>query len=122
MLADVSLLNDIQKAATNPKTSVADLLRLCQILAARLRHDRFRAWVSHELNGYESTDGLPTYRGPMRGELKANIIGFTARASDVAVPHTNIPAEVRDEVLTLNFLQGVGELAEMVAHAQRTDN
>jgi len=50
----MSLLTEIQAAATDPSHSTADLLRKCQILAFRLRHEPFKQWVGHELSGARS--------------------------------------------------------------------
>jgi hypothetical protein len=115
----MSLLTDIQNAALDPKTSVSDLLRRCQILAVRLRHEPFKAWVGHELNGYPDSTELPSYRGPFQGELKANIVGVQGLWKNVSVPASNIPAEVRAEVHALRFFDGVAELASMVEEATR---
>ena len=58
----MSLLQDIQAAAINPETDVTDLLRMCMILAARLKNEDLRKWVSQELNGYKPPADLPSYR------------------------------------------------------------
>ena len=50
-MASTSLLQEIQTAATDPALSLSDMLRKCQILAFRLRHEPFKALASHELNG-----------------------------------------------------------------------
>lgn len=115
----MSLLSDIQTSALDPKTSVADLLRRCQILAVRLRHEPFKAWVSHELSGYPNSSELPSYRGPFQAELKANLVGIQGLWKDVSVPTSHIPASYRDEVLALRFYDGVGELASMLDDAKR---
>ncbi len=58
----MSLLTDIERAATTSTEPLADLLRRCKVLAARLRHAEFADWASHELNGYEKNATLPSYR------------------------------------------------------------
>jgi len=58
----MSLLRDIQNAAINSDTEISELLRKCQVLAARLGNDDFKTWVDAELNGYKSVDDLPQYR------------------------------------------------------------
>ena len=66
----MTLLRDIQAAATDPKVSVSTLLLKAKILAARLKDPEFESWVNHELNGYED-EQVPTYR----------ILTVTAKAS-----------------------------------------
>jgi hypothetical protein len=50
-LAEMTLLRDIQDAATGTDVPVATLLRKAQILAARLDHAPLREWASQELDG-----------------------------------------------------------------------
>jgi hypothetical protein len=54
--------------------------------------------------------------------VKANLIGFRGQANNVSVPLSNLPDFMRDTVQNINFLQGVGELAEMIKHSERTNN
>ncbi len=117
----VSLLDEIQATAVDSTHPLSDLLRKCQVLAARLRHQPFKEWVSHELNGYPDETPLPRYRGPFQGEVKADLLGFMgASAKNVGVPLTNIPEEIREEFRSLNFYQGVGMLESLIADANRT--
>ena len=116
----VALLDEIQIAATDPAHSLSDLLRKCQILAFRLRHEPFKDWVSYELNGYPDDATLPDYRGSLRGEIKADLAGAFGRgAKNVSVPLTNFPAEVRDRATQFKFYQGVAVLESLVADARR---
>lgn len=116
----MDLLAEIQAAAVDAAHPLSDLLRKCQILAARLRHEPFKLWVRHELNGYPDDVTLPTYRGPFRGEMKADLAGFMgASARNVGVPMTNIPEEVREEARSMRFYQGVGMLESLIADANR---
>jgi AbiTii len=120
IMATVSLLDEIQASATNSAVPLSDMLRKCQILASRLRHEPFKQWVSHELNGYPDDAELPTYRGPFQGELKADTSGpFGSGVRNVGVPESSIPAEVRDSAREIAFCQGVGTLESMIADAQR---
>ena len=117
----VSLLDEIQVAATDPSHSLSDLLRKCQILAFRLRHEPFKDWVSHELNGYPDDASLPNYRGSLRGEVKAELVGAFGRAArNVSVPLTHFPEEFRDQATEFNFYQGVAMLEGLIADARRT--
>lgn len=58
----MSLLREIQNAATGSEVSISDLLRKCKVLASRLKHEKFKEWVDNELNGYPNKDSLPKYR------------------------------------------------------------
>ena len=68
----MSLLREIQEAATGNDVPLAVLLRKCRILAQRLGNDEFRSWVNWELNGYPNEGLLPPYRkesAEVRGEF-----------------------------------------------------
>jgi hypothetical protein len=117
----MSLLTEIQAAATDPTHSTADMLRKCQILAHRLRHDPFKEWVAHELTGYPTDESLPDYRGAIVGEVKADLLGFMgASAKNVGVPLTNLPEDYRERMAQFKFFQGVAMLEGIVADAART--
>jgi len=58
----MTLLRDIQTDATDPDISISTLLRKAKILAARLQNLEFENWVNRELDGYENSKDLPSYR------------------------------------------------------------
>jgi len=58
----MTLLREIQTGATDSGVDISTLLRKAKILAARLRNPEFEYWVDHELNGYDDTKNLPSYR------------------------------------------------------------
>ncbi len=45
----MSLLRQIQNATIDPKFQLADILRMCKILAARLDHKAFNEWINQEV-------------------------------------------------------------------------
>jgi hypothetical protein len=117
----MSLLTEIQAAATDPSQSTADLLRKCQILAFRLRHEPFKQWVSHELNGYPDEATLPTYRGPFQADIKADTHGaFGSGVRNVGVPDWSFPADYREKAKQMAFYQGVGTLESLIEQRRLT--
>lgn len=56
------LLNDIINLATDSKQPITDLLRKCIVLGYQLKNERLKTWATKELNGYDITDELPSYR------------------------------------------------------------
>jgi hypothetical protein len=57
------LLDEIIALATDMKQPLTLILRKCLILGYQLRNDRLKAWANQELNGYNSPEDLPKYRG-----------------------------------------------------------
>jgi hypothetical protein len=58
----MTLLREIQAAATDGDVGISTVLRKAKILGARLRNPEFESWVDRELNGYEEGSTLPAYR------------------------------------------------------------
>lgn len=49
-----------------------------------------------------------------------DVRGFGGGYNNIGVPTTNIPEDVREKALTMNFYQGVGVLESLIADAQRS--
>jgi len=58
----MTLLQEIQQAATDSQVDISTVLRKAKILAARLQNPEFESWVDRELNGYSGCSTLPSYR------------------------------------------------------------
>lgn len=67
-----SIIQDLQIEATNPNSSVSDILRKAKIVAVKLDLKEFGDWIEKELNGYSvlHNEDLPKYR-VVTGEAKA---------------------------------------------------
>ena len=72
---EMTLLREIQVAATDGQVGVSTVLRKAKILAARLHNQDFEDWVNRELNGYDDSTNLPPYR----------VIPITAKEADTAL-------------------------------------
>lgn len=72
MKVKVSIIQQLQEEAINPRISVSDLLRKSKLVAVKLDLKDFLDWIEKELNGYRIEPGreLPAYRF-VAGELKA---------------------------------------------------
>lgn len=58
----MTLLREIQLAATDSNIDIPTVLRKAKILAARLQSSEFEDWVNRELNGCSDASDLPPYR------------------------------------------------------------
>jgi hypothetical protein len=114
----MTLLQQIQEAAIDPKHPLADLLRKCLILSYRLKHLPFREWVERELDGYPKGADLPPYRravGDIHAALSGPLQGYVA---DVPVPMSQLPEDHRDLLRNFDFGQGVAELEALAGGAK----
>jgi hypothetical protein len=112
-------LQEIQAAAVDSSHPTSDLLRKCQILASRLRHDGFKQWVANELGGYTDRESLPPYRANLRGQVKAQLSGpFGSGANNVDVPVSLLPKGFREDAERFDFFQGVATLETLIVDAR----
>ncbi|MDZ5647366.1 hypothetical protein [Nitrospirillum sp. BR 11828] len=65
-----SLVIQLQAAAMNSETLIADLLRMAKTVSVKLDLADVREWIDHEMNGYPDFNNLPEYRR-LVGTLKA---------------------------------------------------
>ena len=108
------LLKEIQNATTDSNMSIADLLRKCRILAFHLRHEEFKTWVDHELNGYPSKDNLPDYR-ILDVESVGNFIGaFWSQYNNAPIPTTVIPKEHRHSIEKYHMTDPISSIETLV--------
>jgi len=64
------LVLELQRECLAPGVSVADLLRKALVVARKLGVKDLQSWIENELNGYDATITVPSYR-ITSGELKA---------------------------------------------------
>ena len=110
----MSLLHEIRDAAVDGHTSLAVVLRKCMVLAARLGHAGFKAWVDDELNGYAPDAEVPSYR---RAEGISSIGTFAGplgeQINNVPLALGPIPEQIRDQYSSATFREGVAMLEDM---------
>ena len=76
----MKLLDDIIELASDDKEPIGNLLRKCLVLERQLKHEKFRAWLDAELDGYDrdKPDDFPEYR-VFNCVNKGDFYGITVR-------------------------------------------
>lgn len=119
----MSLLREIQNAATDTNSNLATVLRKCRILAARLHHEPFKEWLDKELNGYAyETEAdrqmIPSYRVLHGVQSRGHFSGyFGSGLKNGVIPPSCIPEEWRDNLTTQYLAQGVSAYEELVKNS-----
>src|SRR6185312_6987548 len=109
-----SLLREIQSDATDSGASLEALLRKCLVLASRLKHEKLREWVNHELNGYRDGAELPDYRithGLCMGHFSG---AFGSGLKNAPIPAQNIPEEFREFLTTVKMHEGIAGIEQLI--------
>lgn len=104
-----SPVHELQLAAKSNSTSIAELLRMCKIVAVKLRLSRVDDWVEQELNGYEDASSLPSYR------KLACRIRVKNPVTQAFMPVTILDPEMADHFSRARVVQSVASLQEFLA-------
>ena len=120
----MTLLEDIQHSAIDGKSDLAELLRKCKLLAARLRSKPLEDWLIWESNGYPDNVTVPEYRiwpletfGNFSGPggvqtLPVHLTGLTLFSDDVKQQYDRY--QCRESVATIESILNSNGLSKNV--------
>lgn len=112
----MSLLREIQADAIDSGVSIADLLRKCMLLAARLGNEDFKTWVNQELNGYSAKEALPKYRIIDTISFGQFTDGFRCYPK-LSIPFSYIPEEYHEIIGTHYFTDPISSLDHLIENS-----
>lgn len=113
----MSLLHQIQTAATDSTVDITVVLRKAKILAAHLRNPDFSSWVEFELNGYPNVASLPPYR-VLRTRAHRHFIGaFGRELRNAEIMESILPEDLRHWATTAYMFDSAALYASLVAGA-----
>jgi hypothetical protein len=114
------LLSDIEEGLLANKP-IADVLRMVIILGGKSGSAELRDWATKELNGYGSSDELPSYRIVAAPILLDGATPY-AVVSRQSVAPSELPDFAQDHIHEeVSFRQGVGELDAMARQEHNQD-
>ncbi len=106
----MSLLDDIQTAATDANSDLGTLLRKCKVLAAHLGSVPLENWLLWESNGYPPDVEVPGYR-IWSLELKGHFEGpYGSGLRNAHIPLGCIPEEVRKDYESYKCRQSIASI------------
>lgn len=117
----MSLLRQIQDATIDPTFRLADILRMCKILAARLDNLAFKEWINQELNGYvKNQENLPNYRIFKDLNCRGDFYGaYGSYHKKAIIPLIALPKEFRNIASTKCVVESVSSLENTIEQANR---
>lgn len=119
----MTLLEDIQQSAIDGKSDLAELLRKCKLLAARLGSKPLEDWLIWESNGYPDESPVPEYRiWPL--DVLAHFAGpFGSGIKNAHIPIdalTFIPEETKESYRRYKVRQSVAVIEATVRDTEST--
>src|SRR5688572_10456845 len=108
----MSLLEDIQTAAVDSSTPIADLLRRCTLLAARLQNLELETWAAAELDGY-ATLSVPDYRA--LGAYAHGVLDFGVARQTIIIPSLLLPDSWKQRADRVTLTQPIAAIEKMAA-------
>src|SRR5262249_7347040 len=115
----MSLLREIQAAATDQSTNIGTLLRKCKILAARLGNEEFKQWIDNELNGYKTIEELPEYRIIETSSYGDFVGGYGMQASSLPIPPASLPEDLRERITKCYLMDAISAYESLIDGDER---
>lgn len=116
----MSLLRDIQSAATASDKPVSEVLRMCAVLAKRLGHEPLAQWVKLELDGYPDVELVPDYRTHPVQVLSQQVGPMAHEIGNVPVPQSAVPEEFRENIFNVRLGEGAAKLESFADTDQKS--
>lgn len=113
----MGLIQDAIADARDRSVETADLLRTCQVVAFRLKHQALKEWVNHELSGYPVDEELPSYRVLDGLRLKGTFVNAARWMKGVDVPLGAIPEAYHESATRTHLRAPVAELEGLVRNS-----
>jgi len=104
------IINDL--ASENIR--LVNILRKINILTFKIKNEKLKIWVNHELNGYSGSDELPAYR-IIPCEVKGNLVQSNIRgiitANNRRIPVELLGQDIIDyQLYKVDVRQGIAEI------------
>ena len=107
------IINDLANSSITLETG----LKRAKLLLHKLGDEKLNTWVNSELVGYSDSDELPTYRvisGRLMGSYLKGTVSKYFSVKNVSLPIGNAPDDIKKEVLSVKFFDGVAGLKALI--------
>jgi len=95
---------------SDPAVALPDALRRLLVVARRISADDLAAWLSGELNGYETEATLPAYRIASQLPIRLRFDGMFGRTASLTVTGSELPNEISSFLDAMGFREPAAEL------------
>jgi hypothetical protein len=104
-----ALVPQFQEELAFGQKKASELLRIAQLISAKLRLDDILQWINHELNGYPNGTAVPEYRHFEGGSLQIlnplkgwnHVAGHRTFSEDVRQPVTELEVLAKEDFIVM---------------------
>jgi hypothetical protein len=97
-------------ALSDPDVSIADAMRRLLVVARRIGATDLSDWIRQELEGYESREGTPDYRGSRALPIAVRFDGYGGASTTRRMSRRDLPAELSNVMDDFKFVMPLAEL------------
>lgn len=105
----MGMYEDLLNGLTNSSCQLQDIFLKLKILATRLKNTQLKNFVESELNGYDDTDNLPSYR-KVSGVLMGTVENLAYRRPNITLPTMHLEKEGIKDIQVCVFPDKIIEL------------
>lgn len=114
------MLEELKSRILNDDISVSSILRNFLVMAKKLDNEEVYQWVLKELQGYESTDELPSYRRFAVESFGYFSNGLKEYPNLPIAPH-NVPQELQHICCYADILESIPEIETLIKAGDNSD-
>lgn len=109
----MSIIDELIDKISAQESSLTDILIRTKVLAFQLKNEELKTWIDSELNGYNDSKTLPTYR-ITNCQITGTISNGFNRATNYPIPLIGLDDEMRKDMQTVKLFQSISALDMLV--------
>lgn len=119
-MAKSQIIKDLANGVVDTQTA----LKRTKVLLQELDNDELLQWINYEIEGYPDGADIPEYReisGQLYGSYFKGSMANHIKYTNVPLPLGNLPAEIKQDLLSAKITQGIEALRGMVLESERNE-
>jgi len=109
-------IDDVIQDLIDDQSNLESTLLKCQVLAYKLKNEKFKTWVNWEMNGYPDQSNIPEYRCipcGVKGHMFMDLgFGGSKQLPDTVLPIQYLEEEYQKNVSQQKFGERISQLQE----------
>lgn len=114
----------IIKELANGTVDTLTALKRTKVLLSEFENEELNTWINYEITGYSEKSTIPDYRivqGQLVGSYFKGSMVSHMKWNNVSIPLGKMPEELKDDLLTVYFKEGVEALSQLAKKCNSSD-